>query len=194
MDESNRVGLMVARLQPLHRGHTHIISLMIENYRTVILGLGSTQKSLEAHDPWTVETRMQMVRNVYGERIKIVPLKDLGLVEVTSEWVDYVLDKVNKLGLPEPTDYWSGSHSDAVWYKSHFSNAPAERDPRYFAKNGLVRRLHILDRSKNIYPAATELRTFLETRDDGWKEWVPAVNHKLVEETYPEAFKVKYKE
>jgi hypothetical protein len=42
-----------------------------------------------------------------------------------------------------------------------------------------------------MVPAATELRSFLETRNDGWKKWVPAVNHNLIESTYPEEFKVR---
>lgn len=189
MSDYDRVGLMVARLQPLHRGHTHIINTMIETHRPVILGLGSAQKSREPHDPWTVEERMQMIRNVYGDRIKIVPLKDLGLVDVTDEWVDYVLDKIAKLGLPEPTDYWGGSKFDSLWYSSRFAETNSD-NPKYLAKNGQVRKLHILERDKNIFPAATELRTAMALEDDSWMEWVPTVNHRLIEETYPEEFKI----
>jgi hypothetical protein len=39
--------------------------------------------------------------------------------------------------------------------------------------------------------SATEVRGYLQQRSDLWKKLVPAVNHKLIEETYPESFKVK---
>lgn len=188
-----RTGLAVMRIQPLHKGHTALINQMIQDCDTVVIGLGSSQKSREKHDPYTVEERIQMLRNVYADRIKIVPLKDIGLVNVTDEWVLYIFDKLKKLGLPEPTDYYSGSHADASWYKSHFWYDGVVSPKQCFQVDGkcmVPRILHIMDRQKNIYPAATELRTFLETRTDGWKEWIPAVNHSLVQGSYPEEFKI----
>lgn len=210
--EKERVGLMVARLQPLHRGHTKIINKMIEECQTAIVCLGSAQKSHEKHDPWTVEERMEMLRNVYADRIKIVPLVDLGAT-TPHQWVDYIIEKVSKLGLKTPTDYYTGSDADAIWYRDHFAadweaiqNSAfsgmikdlTESFRRYYVKTDdeggfTVRRLHVMDRNNNPMPSATEIRTWLETRTSGWKEWVPAVNHKLVGSTYPDEFKVPEK-
>lgn len=187
----NRVGLLVARFQMLHKGHTSLLQRVVEDFDTVIVGLGSTGRSREMHDPWTENERRQMITNVYGNRVKIVPLTDIQSEQGSNDWVDYVLSKVSKIGLPEPTDYFSGSISDASWYRGRFLLEGDRQTDEMFTSEGILRKLHIQDRSKNIYPAATELRELLRQRRDEWKQWVPAVNWDLVESTYPDNFRVR---
>ena len=204
-----RVGLANMRTQPLHDGHTGILNLMISACETAILGLGSAQKTPDEHDPWPIENRIQQARNVYGDRIKVVPLQDLGSTSGTNDWIDYVLEKISKLGLPEPTDYYTGSEADAIWYRERFyrkffspvdenvdlpevhdDTVPEEYDI-YYTDEGVLRRLHIRTREMTQVPSATELRMFMALRTDGWKRFVPYVNHELVESTYPEEFRVR---
>jgi bifunctional NMN adenylyltransferase/nudix hydrolase len=173
----DRVGLAVGRFQPLHFGHCRIIDHMIRSCKVCILAIGSSQKSREKHDPWTFEERKAMVKNVYGDRLKIIQLTDLGTTLGTSDWVDYVLGKIEKVGLPTPTDYWTGSIADSMWYRTRFGD-------------GLSRALHIVDRDLASIPAATDLRTFLELNSDDWKQWVPEVNWEIVEENFPREFRI----
>lgn len=197
-NKPKRVALAIMRTQPLHFGHTRIIERMISKCSTVIVALGSADKSRLPANPFTIEERITMLDNVFGTRIKIVPLKDLGATSGTNTWCDYALNKIQKLGLPDPTDYFTGSRADAVWYRGRFFNAdvgsPTDLPPDEFLENympnGLLRMLHVENRNGNYIPSATELRTFLQTRTDGWKEWTPEVNHELIEERYPEEFKV----
>lgn len=210
----NRVALTVARCQPLHKGHCLIIHRMIEDFSTVIIGLGSANKSRDFVNPWTIEERMSMIRNVFGDRVKIVPLSDIGSEQHTDDWADYVLEKISKVNLPEPTDYFTGSIQDSLWYEGRFNRdhtreemfrrtyqyvkggaIPSDINPvlGYFTKNTVFRKLHDIKRNNNDIPSATELRGFLQLRNEGWKEWVPAVNHNLIEDTYLEEFKVKIK-
>jgi len=203
---NNRVGLIVGRLQPLHRAHTKLINIMIQDCETAIVCLGSAQKKREKHDPWTVEERMQMLKNVYADRIKIVPLNDIGAAS-PDQWVSYIFDKLDKLGMKEPTDYYSGSDFDASWYKEHFwSDAISSElftrrsvggglvdDPRlhkYLTADGAKRMLYILNRDTSSVPSATEIRMSLELRNDMWRDWTSAVNHDIIIENYPEEFKV----
>jgi len=200
-----RVGLAVMRIQPLHKGHCLTINRMIQDCETSIICIGSAQKSREEHDPWTIEERMQMLKNVYGDRIKIVPLNDLGATR-PEEWTDYIFEKLAKLGMNEPTDYYTGSVQDSFWYKHCFfakelgnqyndSNPDFMDEYEYFdGKTQCFRKLHLIDRDMNPVPAATEIRGFLQLRANGWKEWVPRVNHSLVEKMYPEEFKVPWNE
>lgn len=190
----DRVGLVVGRFQPLHFGHTKIINHMIQDCKTAIVCIGSAQESGTKRNPWNIEERMQMLRNVYGDRIKIVPLNDLGAAN-PDQWVGYIFEKIAKLGMKEPTDYLTGSEADASWYQHHFwtklFDAQWEKLPEaYYTSDGIVRKLHIVERNHNPVPAATEIRTWLETRSNGWKHWVPAVNHDLISSTYPEEFKI----
>lgn len=197
---NDRVGLAVMRLQPLHRGHFRIINRMIQDCPTAVVCLGSSQKSREEHDPWTVEERIQMIRNIYGSydnkgeylgcRVKIVPLADLN-ASTPDQWVDYIFEKLNKLGMAEPTDYYTGSVADAYWYKDSFWNAELTSEPSFGKCNN--RRLNIINRDNNPVPAATDIRSYLSLRTDAWKEWIPAVNHELIDDTFPEEFKVPLK-
>lgn len=194
-----RTALAIMRTQPLHEGHVRIVRKMTSDYETVIVGLGSADKSRVPANPFTIDERIQMWDNVFANRVRLVPLKDLGATSHTSEWCDYVLKKIKGLGLPAPTDYFTGSMADAVWYRNRFFNAAVgspthDCDPTEFIANympdGVFRQLHVVERNGSYIPSATELRTFLQTRTDGWKPFVPAVNHELVESCYPEEFKV----
>ena len=190
------IGLAVMRTQPLHKGHTRIIDTMIQDSDVAIIGMGSCNVSRTQHDPFTPEERKEMLRNVYGDRIKIVMLSDLGITPGKDDWVNYVLGKIRKLGLPEPSDYYSGSHGDSVWYKNRFVDYVGDRHPgwqyEFVREDGTVdfRRLHILDRSMNDVPAATDIRTLISMSDESWKKWVPRVNHKFIEEHFPDEFKI----
>lgn len=199
----NRVALAVCRLQPLHNGHCRIIDRMIRNYEKVILCIGSSQKSRERWDPYTFEERKKMVQNVYGDRIKIVQLNDLGTTEGTNDWVEYVINKITKIGMAEPTDYFTGSLADARWYTEKFFlegvspwneenplSGEIQKGNEIYYNNGVMKLLHIVDRDKNTVPSATELRTFMELKQDDWKEWIPAVNWEIVDENFPEEFRV----
>lgn len=207
---TKRIGLSTMRVQPLHRGHCRILHKMSMACEVSILCLGSAQKSREEHDPWTVDERIAMVKNVFGDRLKIVPVTDLGAT-TPQQWVDYLIGKITKLGLPEPTDYFTGSIMDGLWYRDYFAaDWPAIEEflkrkdlttdkgyadaqhfaGRYLTHDHRVRRLHIVDRNGNPVPPATEIRGYLKLRNDGWKEWIPEVNHNLIEGTYPEEFKV----
>lgn len=189
----------VARCQCPHKGHTHIFNVMNEDFEFWSVGLGSTGRHSEPSNPWTQIQRQEMLRNIYGNRIRIIPLQDIGAEQGANTWCEYVLGKANAMKLPEITDYFTGSQADAMWYKGMFWDgdpndkilATKEYESKYFTEKGVLRRLHIIDRAQNHFPSATEIRTFLATRSDEWKRWVPAVNHNFIESTYPEAFKVK---
>lgn len=186
-------GFAAVRIQPLHEGHTRIINKMIADCETVIIGVGSTNRSRERTNPWTFEERKQMLINVYGNRLKIVPLQDIGTAQGSNDWVDYTLSKIKKLGLPEPTSYWTGSMQDGMWYKDRFYNSVFDSKPKdsQYTSDSYLRRLHIIDRENNHTPAATEIRGFLELRTDLWSRYTPGVNYDLIKDTYPDEFRVR---
>ena len=60
-----------------------------------------------------------------------------------------------------------------------------------FYVDDILRELYIIDRYQTNVPSATEIRTMIETRSNLWKKWVPEVNHTLVENCYPDYFRVR---
>jgi cytidyltransferase-like protein len=186
------------RTQPLHKGHCWIIGEMLQEAETVIVGLGSADKAASRSNPFTVDLRIEQIKNVFGKRVKCIPFNDLGATPDKSDWIDYILQKIENLGLPSPTDYYTGSRADAIWYSQRFYSPLTSKDTwdvglksfRTGPDYETIRHLHIMDRDSNSFPSATELRAFIELRSDEWKQYVPAVNHKLIEENYPTEFLV----
>lgn len=190
-----KVGLTIVRCNPVHRGHCRIFSKMIEDCETVIIGLGSAGVPRSRSNPFTVEQRSDMLRKIYGERIKIVPLRDLGATDGTNNWVDYVLEKLDKISLPPVSDLYCGSEADGSWYRERFwkeyFSLPYSDDEKYKIKNTkLMRYLHIIDRDNSPFPSASEIRTFIELGNDMWKKYVPENIHDDIERLYPKQFLV----
>lgn len=194
------VALIVGRFQPLHKGHTRIISQAIEDCETVIVCVGSTQIQNE-HNPWSFEERKTMLQNVYGKRISIVPLVDLNSQEGSSAWCEYVLGKIKKIGLPEPTILYGGNLSETEWYRDYFVEAGAKQQldnsglyPEWkksqYTKEGELRLRTIVDRTSNKHLSGTQIRMSLRMNSMEWQNEVPKVNHQIVK-NIPEEFKIK---
>ena len=166
------VALIVGRMMPVHKGHTFMISKAIEDNETVIVCPGSVQESGTIRNPWTFEQRKTMLKNIYGDRIKIVPLKDIGSNSSTNDWCNYVLEKLQKLGMPEPDTYIGGSEADVIWYKKTFNPENNKKTVIY-------------NRMDNVYPSGSDIRTYLQTNNFTWKQYVPKVNHEYIMSTFP---------
>jgi cytidyltransferase-like protein len=192
------VGLTIGRFQPCHQGHCRIINRMIEDCKIAIVGLGSAGVPRSRSNPFTVEERTIMLREIYGDRIKILPLKDLGATGSTNDWIDYVLEKINRIGLPNPDHLYSGSLADASWYRNRFymSNfSPEElvstKDSQFRISDMHDKRiLHVIDRETNSFPSASEIRTFIELGNNMWKKYVPVNLHIFIKQNYPSEFLV----
>lgn len=185
---SGRVGLAVMRMQPLHKGHTLLVKHMLEDCDTVIIGFGSCQLSRSVSNPFTFEQRLEMLRVVFGDNFKPIQLIDIDSNIETDDWVNYVLDKIAKSALPDPTDYYTGSAFDASWYANAFAStkAPAIRNGELIThESAFGKRLHILSRDSNGVPPASALRSLIERRSDEWKQWVPARLIPYIEHHYP---------
>jgi len=190
---SGRVGLVVMRAQPLHRGHAALINLMRSDCDVSIVAFGSTQLSRAVRNPFTFEQRVDMLKAVFGNSVKPIPLVDIDSNVNTDDWVDYVLDKIRKLNQPMPTDYYSGSLQDAKWYVNRFAQLSDPLTEVGFVKThqgAEGRRLHIMDRSMYRLPPAEEIRSLIERRDEEWKQYVPARLVNFIEWNYPPELRV----
>ena len=53
METTQNTGLAVMRMQPMHNGHYELISKMMKEMDTVIIGLGSIQETHTTSNPYT---------------------------------------------------------------------------------------------------------------------------------------------
>jgi hypothetical protein len=188
-----RVALMVGRFQPLHRAHCMVIERMLQDNDVVIIGIGSAQESKTQRNPYHAEIRMAMLKNVFGNRIVTMPLRDLGSGVHTQEWITNVIGKCHEMRLPTPNRYYCGCHDDSLWYQGYFSGTNPKKievgDMVKYVHTSEDRELIILERTMNHYPSATRIREYMNLRMEDWKWWIPEVNHVLVEANYPAQFR-----
>lgn len=92
-----KCGLYVGRFQPLHVGHTSIISKMFDECEEVVIAIGSAQESGTRRNPFRFSFREEMIQDTYEfywDRLKIVPVKDRENPSDDSSWGDYLFARV----------------------------------------------------------------------------------------------------
>lgn len=188
---SGKTALAVVETQTLHDGHVWLLSAMLGGCDTIIVAPGSCDKHGIYGHPWTFEQRREMIRGVFGDRFHFVPLHDIDASVDHGAWMNYVLKRIREEGLPEPTDYFTGSAVDARWYEGHFP-APHGKGEH----SGIVttyrgqgekagRSLHIVDRDAMATPSGREVRFLIERRDPAWRQHVPERLWNYIEWNYP---------
>ena len=100
-------GLLVGRMQPVHKGHIEVIKRILDEVDEVVIGVGSAQTSHTLRDPFTAGERVMMLTKALNENgispssYYIIPIQD---VECNSVWVAHV-----KMLTPPFTYVYSGN-------------------------------------------------------------------------------------
>lgn len=187
---NDRVGLMVTRGQGIQLGHTRLQAQMLVDNSRNIIAFGSSEKSRMFGNPLMTEQKRRALQGLWDGAFKIIELQDIGASDRATDWADYVFDRIRRNQLPEPTDIYAGSKTEARWYEHHFAALTGEPT---FHRGGFDvwenpssgKRIHILDRSLAPDISASHVRTLIEQRDPAWREYVPAKLWDFYEWEYP---------
>lgn len=187
---NDRVGILLTRGQIENLGHAaHKHQMMIDNGANIV-AYGSSQKHGVYDNPLTSDQKRRAQQGVWGDAFKIVFLNDIGATDRSTDWGDYVFDRVAKSQLPEPTDLYAGSKHEARWYEHHFASlkgAPAYKRGMFdvWENPETGKRIHILDRNVHIPISSSEVRSMIERRDPNWRNFVPQKLWDFYEWEYP---------
>ena len=86
-------GLLIGRMQPVHKGHISVILDTLKEVDELIIGIGSAEKSHTNSNPFTGGERILMLTkalreyNIDTSRYYIIPLED---ISCNSLWVGHV--------------------------------------------------------------------------------------------------------
>lgn len=187
--KNGRVGLAVADMQTFHRGHNGLLNEIRMTCDRGIIGLGSVNKFGVHGHPFTYEQRKEMISAIHGDFFDFVPLHDIDASFDVRDWYSYAEKKIADAGLPQPTDYFSGSRIDAKWYFHAFADEShptvSHGTTTIFSNPFTKKRLHVLNRELGGLPSGREVRLLIETRDLEWKRYVPSRLHGYVDWNYP---------
>lgn len=151
--------LTIMRLQPLHNGHKKIIDTMLTENERIILLIGS-MNAKDEKNPYSFETRVQMVKTIYQKEISEQKLIVKGIKDINNppKWVDYV-----KKHLPfDVSTYYCGTGQDADLFKENNFKI------KLFCR-------------KNLPVSGTQIRNKIKTNDLSWKQDVPHSIHFLIQ-------------
>ena len=110
------LGITVGRFQSFHIGHELMIDTACALCERVVVLVGSSQESGTAKNPLTYDQRERILRRVFGDRIEIYPLPDIG-VGNNGKWGGYVLQKVEEFCHRRPDLLVSGKEERRLdWF------------------------------------------------------------------------------
>lgn len=186
---TGRTGLIVADFQTLHWGHARLLTQMLGSVDLGIVAIGSTQLHGIGGHPFSFDQKKEMVQALFGDAFRFLPLQDIDASLETGDWLAYVLGRIRSAGLPEPTDFFTGSEIDARYYTAHFAalNDPATASgiAMTYRHAATGRQLHILDRQASAMKSGREIRFLIENRDSHWQQYVPPLLWRYIEQHYP---------
>ena len=113
-----RLGILIGRFQAFHAGHEYMIEKAVALCEQVGVFIGSSQESGTVKNPFPYEVRAEMLGKVFGDRVKICPLPDIG-VGNNARWGEHVLETVKQYFGEAPDLLVSGKELRRIeWFDS----------------------------------------------------------------------------
>ena len=181
MSKPYDTGLICGRFQTFHKGHEKLVETGLMLCDRLLILIGSSQECGTERNPLNINTRIKMLRAVYGDdpNIMIYGLADLtNENDIRPEWGRYVLDNVDRYIFKNPElMIYGNDESRSGWFD--------KEDLKYTTE---------LIINRNDFPiSATTLRQYMV--DDNRKEWMKYVNpklHKMYDEIRKELMTVEF--
>ncbi|MGD1835809.1 MAG: nicotinamide-nucleotide adenylyltransferase [Nitrososphaeraceae archaeon] len=149
----SKTGLFIGRFQPFHLGHLESIKFALDKVDTLIIVIGSAQKSHEKRNPFTAGERIQMIRNTLYEistidlqKIIFIPIPDNNIHLLWTYNIDILVPQYDIVFTNDPFTIF-------LFQERH--------------KNVIKPKLY----NRNIY-SGTMIRKFMIDDNDKWKNLV----------------------
>lgn len=96
-----KVGILIGRFQPLHKGHVNAIEFARNNSERLFVIVGSAEKSNQERNPFSFEERKKMISlalkgKKLHDNISIVPIND---ARNHTEWIESIKNTIGEYNL-----------------------------------------------------------------------------------------------
>ena len=150
------IGLLVGRFNVFHIGHKSLADLALTMCDRLLILVGSAQESGTLRNPFAIETRIKMIKEIYpNDNVIVKGLLDLtNENDISVEWGRYLLNNVYNIikKLPNVMIY-GNDESRSGW----------------FAPEDIKDVMEIVVPRSEIPISATELRQLMV--DNNWLKW-----------------------
>lgn len=175
------VGMICGRFQTFHIGHESLVDTAMKLCDRVLILIGSSQECGTERNPLNIDTRIKMLRAIYGNDGSFI-IK--GLADLTDEndirpeWGRYLLDNADRYIYKKP---------ELMIYGNDESRS------RWFATEDIKDITEVIVNRGRIPISATEVRRLMvnDNRRE-WQKWVNPKLHKLYDEIRSELMSVQY--
>lgn len=116
LSHSSKIALFIGRFQPLHHGHVYVLRNILKSYRTVKIGIGSSQLSNTFNDPFTNNERREFIKSALKKRrvsTKRYNIYDIPDIFNAKKWVNHVVSIVGE---------FDAIFSNSDWIRELFQN------------------------------------------------------------------------
>jgi bifunctional NMN adenylyltransferase/nudix hydrolase len=169
-----KFGFMLGRFQHIHIGHEHVINKALQMVDKLLILVGSAQESGTIRNPLVVESRIDLIREIYknNPNVLIYHIEDLTHEnDHSTAWGRYVLERVvniadkNNIRINPDVMIYGNDEVRQGWF-----------DPKDIEKISQI----IINRGE-VNISATELRKFMAEKNFyKWREYVnPAIHPKF---------------
>ncbi|GCD11758.1 adenylyltransferase/cytidyltransferase family protein [Clostridium tagluense] len=115
------ISMLCGRFQLFHKGHESLVDVALKMSDRILILVGSAQEIGTERNPFDIQTRIEMIKEVYPDNNVIVkPLPDLtNEDDITSDWGRYVIKNVKQYiyKLPELMVY-GNDEARSRWFDS----------------------------------------------------------------------------
>ncbi len=90
--DNKKYALFIGRWQPFHNGHKYLIDKAISDGKDVCVAIRQTE--LSQKNPYTVEQRIEIIRKVYGDKVKVISIPDIESINIGRN-VGYDINRID---------------------------------------------------------------------------------------------------
>lgn len=101
-------GLFIGRFQPFHKGHLATVKYALKKVDTLVIVVGSAQKSHEPRNPFTAGERISMIRaallaeKIDMNKVLTIPVPDVDVHSLWTRQVDMLVPKYDVVFANDP--------------------------------------------------------------------------------------------
>lgn len=181
MSKPYDVGVICGRFQTFHIGHESLVDTALKLCDRVLILVGSSQECGTERNPLNIDTRIRMLRAIYGDdgSIIIKGISDLtNENDIRPEWGRYLLDNIDRYIYKTP---------ELMIYGNDESRS------RWFDPDDIKDVTEIIVSRGKIPISATQVRALMVTDNRReWQKWVNPKLHKMYDEIRRELMSVPF--